>query len=270
MNPEILRKIQMKQLYIAKNIKKICDKYDIKYILNGGTLLGAIRHKGFIPWDDDLDIGMLREDYEKFLKIAKKELGDEFFVQNWDTEINYALPYTKIRLNNTTYIEYNSRNVDIHKGVFVDIFPYDNLSDNKIIQKFQKYLSKIYIHLLLNKCGYDYFNKDKKMIYLIFKYSSKIFSKEFLKKNLYNIMTKYNNINTKKVVNFGGSNNFSRETIDHYWIYDKIYVPFEDTVFLIPAEWDNFLTHFYGDYMILPPENKRYNRHDIIKFNLNN
>ncbi|MDE5990369.1 MAG: LicD family protein, partial [Clostridia bacterium] len=92
MDKDVLRKVQLLQLKIAKEIKRICDKNNIDYILDSGTLLGAVRHKGFIPWDDDMDIAMTREEYNRFIDVAKIELGEEYFFQTWDTDNNYPMP----------------------------------------------------------------------------------------------------------------------------------------------------------------------------------
>lgn len=90
-----------------------------------------MRHNGFIPWDDDMDVGMLRRDYEKFMKIAPSEFGDTYFLENWNVESGYGLPFAKVRKNGTQYVEAGSQNAHCHHGFYLDIFPYDNYPDNE-------------------------------------------------------------------------------------------------------------------------------------------
>jgi lipopolysaccharide cholinephosphotransferase len=139
-----LKNLQNVQLEILDEIVRICNKYDIPYFFIGGTLLGAVRHKGFIPWDDDIDIGMLRKDYNKFIKLCKDELKSEYYLQCSETYPQHWLSFAKIRKNNTLFIESEGlpfRGND-HRGIFVDIFPYDYVSKNKNIQKIQYSLNR--------------------------------------------------------------------------------------------------------------------------------
>ena len=105
MEKDLLRKVQLTQLEIAKEIHRVCEENDIRYFLSDGTFLGAVRHQGFIPWDDDMDIGMLREDYEKFCRIAPQKLGEKYVFQNWYTDPNYGLPFGKVMKRGTVYQE---------------------------------------------------------------------------------------------------------------------------------------------------------------------
>ena len=132
--PTELRKIQLLQLEILKEVDRICRKHHIKYTLCGGSLLGAIRHKGFIPWDDDVDISMLRGEYDRFLRVCKKELDPEkYFVQTVDTDPEYRWIYGKIILKGTTYVRAGQESIKSNNGIFIDIFPRDGMSSNVII-----------------------------------------------------------------------------------------------------------------------------------------
>ena len=127
-----LRKAQLLMLKILKEIHNICVKNNIKYFLSDGTLIGAIRHNGFIPWDDDLDIGMLREDYEKFCSIAQEELPEEFVLQTQKTDKGYGLQFGKVILKNTIWIEKVAKNTKRdYSGLYIDIFPYDKIPEDK-------------------------------------------------------------------------------------------------------------------------------------------
>lgn len=148
MKRELLRKVQIEQLELAKEIKRVCEILNIPYFLDAGTLLGAIRHEGFIPWDDDLDMGMLRSAYDKFLKEAPAVLGEEYFLQTWHSDLNYGLPFAKLRKNNTVYKEEAAQNSGAHCGFYVDIFPYDVYPEDERKQQWQK-RDMIYTDVLL-------------------------------------------------------------------------------------------------------------------------
>ena len=271
MNSE-LRKVQLLQLEVLKVVTKICEKYNIKYFLTGGTLLGAIRHQAFIPWDDDLDIGMTRENYDKFIQVAQKELGEQYFLQNWDTEPNFAMPYSKIRINNTQYVEKNSANVDMNKGVYVDIFPYDNKPNSKIKRNIQKYKTYILKRLLLANLNYVLWEsnqKKKKFVYKLLKVISNVIGTKRLRKMLQKETTRYSKEkNVAELVNISSSYTYEKEVLMKQWIDKLEKTQFEDDLFYIPFESEKYLSRLYGNYMELPPEDKRYNRHNIIKVDI--
>ena len=150
---EELRKVQLVQLEIALEIKRICEEHNIKYFLDSGTLLGAIRHKGFIPWDDDLDIGMEREEYNKFLKVIPDSLGDKFEMQSWENDDHYGHPFIKIRKKNTKYVEMVCPHQKI-QGIFVDVFPYDIFPEDKDQQRKQGRKIEILKRFLYTKSHY--------------------------------------------------------------------------------------------------------------------
>ena len=120
----MLRKLQLTELEILREIKRVCLENGIHFFLCSGTFLGAVRHQGFIPWDDDLDIGMLREDYERFCRLAPEKLSPDFCLQNWHTDSAYALPFGKVRKRNTLLVERKSIQLE-ENGIYVDVFPFD-------------------------------------------------------------------------------------------------------------------------------------------------
>lgn len=134
-----LIKIQQIELSILNEFSKICQKHNLTYFLVGGSCLGMIRHKGFIPWDDDIDLGMPRKDYQKFCEIAKAELPDDLVLQNFDTEPQCGLVFGKIRKKGTILSENYSYHINMNQGVWIDIFPYDFVSNNKWIRKIDYY-----------------------------------------------------------------------------------------------------------------------------------
>lgn len=266
-----LNKVQKLQFEMAKEVARVCEQNNISYFICGGTFLGAIRHKGFVPWDDDMDFGMTRDNFEKFLEIAQAELGDKYFVQTWETDPGYGLPFAKVRLNGTEYIEKNSQAANMNKGVYVDIFPWDNIADDEADKKKQWYTVHIFWHLLMNKCNYDYINKNsmlKRIVAWGLKMTSKLFPLEFIHKNLYKNLTKYRNVQTEKAANFCEGSPMERETWERKWFTEFDKYQFEDTFFYGPKDWDECLTHFFGDYMTPPPESERAVGHNIIKIDL--
>ena len=136
-------KLRQVELDMFKAFLSACKTLNLRYYLIGGALLGAVRHKGFIPWDDDIDIGMFREDYEKFKKKAQKFLPEYYFVQTNETEPAYPLSFIKIRDNRTTFIETSVKKFPINHGVYIDIFPLDYYPKNKLSQFYLKFRKKV-------------------------------------------------------------------------------------------------------------------------------
>lgn len=268
MNNDTLRKVQLLQKDMAYFVKKICEKHNIQYFLIAGTLLGAVRHKGFIPWDDDLDIGMLRKDFEKFIEIFDECSNQKYHLQTWDTEENFALPIAKIRLNNTLYVEKNSLDLNINQGIYIDILPFDNIPDSIFLQKKQDIKTYILKRLLLIKLNYTLWEDNesyKKKVYSVLKIFTNILSVNKLKVTLYKEMVKYNSIDTYKVVTFGGSYGYQKESICKSYFEEIDYFKFENIEFTSFSSYEKYLTHLYGDFTKLPPKEKRYNRHNILK-----
>ena len=264
-NFDYLPKLHNCQLIIAREIKRLCDKHNIKYFIIAGTLLGAVRHGGFIPWDDDMDIGMLREDYEKFLKVAKTELGGDFFLQTPETDKNYGLPFAKILLNGTVLVEATAGS-DAKKGIFVDVFPFDSVPESDDGKENHNKKTYFYKRLLLAKLNYNVCAKNdyvKRAVYFALKVMSAFYSHDKLVKKLESEITRYNNSKTEDIVNIGGAYGYKKETIKADWVRDTVEIPFEDMTISAPIDYIKYLETFYGDYMTPPPEDKRYNRHSV-------
>lgn len=254
-----IKNIQYCLMLIAKEIKRICEENDIKYFITAGTLLGAVRHKGFIPWDDDMDFGMLREDYDKFLKICETKLDKEhFFVQNMDTEPGLGKFYTRVLLNGT-YLDYDYiKNVNIKKSLFVDIFPYDSIPESKFLRKKQSMITSFAMRIMKKKQKYGiicYTLGGK--IELLFE---KFFSKKTIRKIYEKEMQRYNKKfpDSSCICSSNAGEGYSKETLKREWVTNNIPFVFEDTTFPGSAKYDEYLKYYYGDYMKLPPEEKRY------------
>ena len=147
---EQLQKMQEVELDLFKAFIEVCEKLQLKYYLLGGTLLGAVRHKGFIPWDDDIDVGMPRKDYEIFIQKAQDLLPEHYFVQNCYTDGKLPMAFCKIRNSNTTFIETSVKDFKINHGIFIDIFPLDYYPQDKKKKK-QFYKKKLWWDRIIRK-----------------------------------------------------------------------------------------------------------------------
>lgn len=267
-----LRKAQLLMLKILKEVHKICEDNNIKYFLSDGTLIGAIRHQGFIPWDDDLDIGMLREDYEKFCKIAPQILSENFILQNFQTDKGYGLQFGKVILKNTVWIEKVAKNTNRQwSGIYIDIFPYDNITENK---KMQKLINRLYIFiqgLILIKFKYinisNYESMAKKLKYVLKKIYLCTISKKLLVYIRDSICKRYLNKSKTLVTKYGG--NFYKNQNPYNFYKDLTLQTFEDTLFYIPKNYDKILKNLYGNYMEIPPIEKQ-RQHGIEYFDFGN
>ena len=259
---ERLHEIQMIELDILKEIDRICRDNKIKYFLIEGSLLGAVRHNGFIPWDDDLDIGMPRDDYNKFLEIADKKLKIGYKLCCYKNIKNYHLPFSKVvSLNNRGFRNKEAVLSKNYNGPFVDIFPLDtsNLALGKSqVKKFNKI--RKYRDILLIKVRYKIKFSWKRLLYYI---ESPFYSNKKLHEKINKLSTRENKNNKKYVVNYSSSYGVKKEIFPICCFDKTIFIDFEDILVPIPKNYNYVLTRIYGDYMQLPPKNKRVSRHSI-------
>lgn len=261
MDNETLHKLQQIELEIAEEIFRLCKKHHLRCSLVGGSAIGAIRHQGFIPWDDDIDLAMPREDYCKFVQICKTELNPSFFLQCFETEEECAFIFAKVRKNDTYLPEYYSEHINMHQGVWVDIFIYDSVSDNPAVRKKEIFLLNFYRNLLIIKIGYK-LPKNKtslidKVAYNCGKLFSLFFNKTWLQRKCTAIMTSHLNESTKYLFPYGGAYSNEKELMPSSFFNSLIDVSFEGKQFKITALYDYYLKNLFGDYMTPPPLEKR-------------
>lgn len=262
---ELLTQAKALMLQALKEIDRICKKHNIAYWLDAGTLLGAVRHGGFIPWDDDIDICMVREDYNKFIEICKTDLDTtNYFLQTMDTDRHYH-KYTipcKLRINDTLAIESydivnNIYSPFSHNGLYVDIFPYDKYSKSKFKRKLERILCYPFFQ------SYEWsFYPEKYRKHCKYRWARRIFSKSklrFIRNRLVAIMNKRKD---DFIYDCGVEVPFFGRIIDEDIIFPLQQIEFESEKFSCPADTHRYLTKFYGDYMQIPSdEEKEHSQH---------
>ncbi len=232
-------------------IDRVCKKHGITCLLFAGTMLGAVRHRGFIPWDDDLDIAMLRPEYEKFLEVAPLELDAETYFLQKEFSPHWPMFFSKLRRNGTACIErYIPKDRYTHMGVYIDIFPCDNLYDNLFMRKLQFVASKIVIAKALNARGYSTDKIGKKLFILFSRLLPQQPLTSFVK---HRKGTASNMVHTF----FGASSKYGKSIYPRKWFCQLASADFEGRSFPVPSQYHKFLTRLYGDYMVPTPENER-------------
>lgn len=244
-----LKSVQGQQLSILKSVLSVINNHQLQYIAVGGTALGAFRHQGFIPWDDDIDIAMPRKDYDAFLQL-QEELPEDLFIQHVTTDKHYPMYFMKVRKNNTIFREKRFRTVDMHHGVFIDIFPLDNIDRipeaEGQLKKAEKRLRhcelplKKWLNKLKNplKSKLDYFSDFDKIVQM----------------------------HNKKDISMVGY----IEMRDHFQL-DKLWpampMSFEDIDIMVPNDITGYLENKYGDYMRIPEVHER-RTHNVVELKL--
>lgn len=258
---ELLVKAQKRMLDILIEVDRVCNKNNIKYFLIDGTLLGAVRHKGFIPWDDDVDIAMMREDYNKFIEVAPLELRKDYFLQTIDTDPNYNrfhIPL-KVRDNRSKLVEVDeSENEDFNQGIYIDIFAFDTLPKNELIRKFQKLISRFIVlcdvRTRRKEENLSLQNKIAFLVYLIVKKLSYNTRNKILR-----YIMKWNDINGQEItygVDLPCDGSWGK-IFNKSDIFPLTKIEFCGKYFNAPKECDKILGNLYGDYLELPKEEDR-------------
>lgn len=249
-----VRKVQEKILDIMKYIDQVCRANSITYFIMGGTALGAVRHRGFIPWDDDLDIFMTPSEYEKLKVAMKKDADPRFVIQEWHTVKKY-LEYAKVRMNGTTLIEENFKDrKDIHQGIYVDIMLLHKVPDSKFIEKLVYYESKfVTLYGLSQRNWRPKTNGQAAVLKLL-----KILPCKLMAQICYHRIYKYENMrNGFKWCYWITPAKFHSGIYDQEYFDSAIDIPFEDTSLLGSSHIKEYLSYRYGDYMKLPSKEQQ-------------
>ncbi|MDR3001297.1 MAG: LicD family protein [Fibromonadaceae bacterium] len=258
LTPKILRELQLIQLECLTELDRICRANDIDYSLDGGTLLGAVRHGGFIPWDDDIDVIMLRDDYEMFYGVCKTELDSKrFFLQERRTDPHYCVGYPRIRRNGTVYRRAGHEHMKYHEGVFIDIFVLDNVPDNKFLRILHRFVCFCNRKILWSKSGKriapNVFWRSWFSLVSLIPAAFAFWCNDVIARVCNRRKTELVRHNTHpypnpKVCGYG----IPCDLLERYTELE-----FEEQRFRAVAENERYLTMLYGNFMILPPVEER-------------
>jgi len=257
-----LKALQNKEIEILQAVHDACDKLGIRYFIMYGTLLGAVRHKGFIPWDDDIDICMTREDYDVFVEKGQQYLPENLKIQHYSTEVECPNIYAKVRDCNTTFLHREHIDLDINHGIFIDVFPMDRIKSSKWGMSCEYYKRQLY--MLMNSCC------DKAYIDSIIRRTSKVIgyvihygiNKLFVRPTRAEFTRREDE--RRRILDKRGDNcvfityNPLNKTTVPYDVFEKrALYEINGKWFYGPEDYNTILKTVYGNYMQLPPESKR-------------
>ena len=259
-----MNELRQAELEILRHCIRAFEQLHVQYFVVQGTLLGAVRHQGFIPWDDDIDIGMLREDYEIFLREGKSLLPAHYFIQTHDTDPAYPHGFAKVRNSNTAFVETTCKNLPMNHGIYIDIFPFDYYPDNRIAGaalEMQKLLLRYRIRCSL------YIPEDdnrtaKNFVRACLKRISRI-AYPSLDAALEKQTQLYQREKKGRCRINHGSPWGKRECVPAEWLDEVTTLKFEGMDVKAPVQYKAYLSHVYGDYMTLPPPEERIPHHYI-------
>lgn len=269
-----MTEIQEKELEVLKEVIKIIEKYELRYFAVGGTCLGAIRHYGFIPWDDDVDIAMPREDYELFRTKLYQELPSKFKKLDYDNSESNTFFFTKIHDSMTTFVEnYAKDSPDRYTGAFIDIMVLDGLpmkNTQRVVRNSQMFL-KLNEKIRKTPLGY---RKQKPFKAILKKIVSCILGYNYFSTRWCNLLKKYPFDDSEKVYLSCRNEKYAlahgyKVVFPYSYFANYATVSFEDTTIRVPKKYDDYLTDDFGDYMQLPPEEKRNSGHDVYICDMN-
>lgn len=260
---EEFRKMQLLQTDMLVEFDRVCKAHGIKYVIAGGTMLGAVRHKGYIPWDDDADVAMLREEYEKFKKVAGELDPELCYFQDHETDPYYRWGYGKLRRTGTTYVRVGQEHIKCKTGVFVDVFPLDDVPCCIIGQIWQDFYCFVLRKILYSEVG-KYSPSENVFTRAIYKLMSLIPVKEVFKR-VEKMASKSRNENKCgcRTLLFPSIGKMRKHKLNEKfstpkeWFFETAEYEFEGHMLSGVKDYDRYLSFEYGDYMQLPPEDQR-------------
>ena len=242
-----IKRLQNRILEVMVWIDKVCSENGIDYCLMGGSAIGAVRHGGFIPWDDDLDIFMTAHDYSRFKELFVNNRKDGFYLQEWGKRAD-MVTMAKVRMDGTAYIEQILAPLNIHQGIYVDIMVLHKCPNNRVLQWFQYLCGRYVAAKGLADRGY---NRRAGLGGFLLKVLA-LLPKGFAVKTALANVYAYDAKQTRYYCNVLGKSNFKKSIYPIEWIEEPKYAPFETIQLKIPAQADKYLTKRFGDYMVLP------------------
>jgi len=258
------RSLQLELLKMMKEFHRVCEENGLTYYMLGGTALGAVRHQGFIPWDDDMDVGMPRKDYDRLYELSKQILPSNLELRFYKNTEKSPFHFMKLINKNTTLVERVYKNYV--EGIYIDVFPLDGMKKYGFFNKVRGEL----IYLLHATIMNHFYTKERRcFLKKTFEFFAKKLNHIFLHDLLERLMTMEKKENYPNYLcNFLGAWR-DREFIPVGVFSNPVLYKFEDASFFGPKEADLYLTSLYGDYMRLPPEKDRICKHDYYYVNLN-
>ena len=256
------------ELQILKDIADVCEKHHLRYFLAYGTLLGAVRHQGFIPWDDDIDLLMPRKDYIKFHEAIQKEMGEKYTIESTITKEDYYSFSARLRLNGTTYPEEPLEYVDTHTGIFVDIMPRDDLKTDKGLMLHLRGHVAFWMSALRAIAHGTKFSQEKfrtlgKMLHPF----SLLFYGELSRRIFEDLSMSKSQAGGDYMANLASFGNWKKSLVSKDVYGEGVKLQFEDATFWAPKDYDTVLRKSYGDYMCLPPLEQQVSAHHTADVN---
>jgi lipopolysaccharide cholinephosphotransferase len=256
-----IRQLQIEELAVLKEFLRICTLTSLRYYFIGGSLLGAVRHKGFIPWDDDVDVGMPRPDFDRFAAVCSQDLDSRYTWQTYLTEPVFPFMFGKLLRNGTEIYDAATAHLPIQHSVGIDVFPLDGTPDRAVARLAHKSLIKLG---LIRVAAGTQRSGPRAALATITRAMPRRWGISLCEA----LARRSRFEKSRYVVNLGGAYGYSKEAVPREWFGDGDELEFEGLAVCCPEKWDAYLTHIYGAYMTPPPEGKRRSGHGLIGLRL--